>query len=241
MSLDAYSLEEHERLVHAGERYGNYYWNAHKATIMLSNIMVWPVTDCDLFIRFLSQMKKYHTLSMISTVRLHRIQAKMNLRYFVESTVNAAYTLVHTDTKAYFDYKKRQQPKSQKASRQAYKWIEGAYIEHSDALQAIKDTINEHTAHANVMNSQHNFRFVPGERAEIHTSFVDFEEDEWIKVDLWACAQAGLIAIDLLLAVQKKYGGFLPSREVDGLAELIVENGALLSELEATRGIQTKD
>lgn len=74
---------------------------------------------------------------------------------------------------------------------------------------------------------------MPGERARIVTTYFDFEDNRWVRIDLWQCAQAGLLAIDLLLAVQKQYGGFLPSREVDGLAELIANNEALLATLEA--------
>jgi hypothetical protein len=127
MSLAEYSAEEHRMVIDAERRYGNFYVNAYNATILLSNIMMWPVTECDIFIRFLSQLKKYHSLSLISTVRLHRIQAKMNLRYFLESTVNAAYSLVHEDTKIYFNYEGGEQPEAQKASRLAYAWIDGAY------------------------------------------------------------------------------------------------------------------
>jgi hypothetical protein len=56
-----------------------------------------------------------------------------------------------------------------------------------------------------------------------------------VKADLWQCAHAGLIAMDLILAVQKQHGGFLPSRDVDGLAELIVANDALWRELSDAR------
>src|ERR1035437_2421810 len=115
MSLSGYSAQEHERVINAERRYGNFYVNAYNTTLLLSNIMMWPVTDCEIFIRFLSQLKKYHSLSLISTVRLHRIQAKMDLRYFLESTVNAAYALVHQDTKIYFDYEGGKQPEAQKA------------------------------------------------------------------------------------------------------------------------------
>lgn len=104
MSIDVFSATEHQMVVDAEHRYGDFYVNAHDASIMLSNVMMWPITDCDIFIRFLSQMTKYHTLSMISTVRLHRIQAKMDLRYFLESTVNAAFALTHNDSKIYFDF-----------------------------------------------------------------------------------------------------------------------------------------
>jgi len=114
-------------------------------------------------------------------------------------------------------------------------WIESAYNNHSQAIRRIKNQINEQTAHANIFNSQHNFLYVPGKSAEIHTSYFDFEDDEWVKVDIWRCANAGLIAIDLLLAVQKQSGGFLPSSHADGLADLITDNDTLFQELNADR------
>ena len=213
--------------------YGDYFRHARATTLLLSNIMMWPIIDCDLFIRFLSQMKKSHTLSLFATVRLHRVQAKMDLRYFLESTVHAAYSLVHTDTDIYFDYNSMTQPDAKKASAKAYRWIEGAFPEHSKIISDIKAAINEQAAHANVMNSQHNFRYVPGPEAEIHTSFFDFEDEKWVKVDLWQCAQSGLIGIDLLLEIQKEFGGFLPSRDCDALPGLIQENAVLLKQLTA--------
>ena len=233
MSLTPFFEEEFQRVIDAENRYGNFYVNAYNATIMLSNIMMWPVIDCDIFIRFLSQMKKYHTLSMISTVRLHRIQAKLDLRYFLESTANAAFALAHVDTKNYFNFAASKQPDAQKATAQAYKWIDATYSNHSKFIKQTRDQINEQTAHANVFNSQHNFKFVPGERSEIHTSFFDFEDDRMITADLWQCAHAGLMAVDLILAVQKQYGGFLPSVDVDDLGQLIADNNALWIELDA--------
>jgi hypothetical protein len=240
MNVDSYSAAEHQMVIDAEGRYGGYYVNAYNTTILLSNILMWPVTDCDVFIRFLSQMKKYHTLSMLSTVRLHRIQAKMDLRYFLESTVNAAYSLTHDDTKIYFDPSKKEQPNPKKASQRAYKWIEAAYGQHSKRIKEIKDAINDQTAHANIFSSQHNFLYVPGERAEIHTSYFDFDDEEWVRVDLWLCAEAGLIAIDLILAVQRQHGGFLPSSDVKGVGKLIAENEALLREIEARREASTE-
>jgi hypothetical protein len=234
MSLDLFSAQEHQMVMEAADKYGAFYVNAYNTTILLSNMVMWPVVDCDLFLRFLSQMKKHHSLSLLSTVRLHQIQAKLTLRYFLESTVHAAFSVVHLDTKNYLDLDNQKVGDPQRASRQAYKWIEGAFSSHSEAIQRIKDQINAHTAHSHVLNSQHNFALVPGERPEIVTSFFDFEDDEWVKVDLWQCAQAGLIAIDLLLAVQKQHGVFLPSRETEGLGPLIADHEALLSELGST-------
>jgi hypothetical protein len=232
VSLHLYSAEEHQKLIDAERQYGNSFVNAYNTTIVLSNIMMWPIIDCDLFIRFYSQMKKYHTLSLISSVRLHRVQAKMDLRYFLESTVNAAFTLAHTDTRNYFDYVENKINNAQKATSQAYKWIENAYPGHSKFIKDVKDEINGQTAHAHVVNSQHNFDFVPGQRAEIVTSYFDFEDDNLVKMDLWLCAKTGLYAIDLILAVQKDFGGFLPSSDVDGLGQLMADNAAVQHELQ---------
>lgn len=74
-------------------------------------------------------------------------------------------------------------------------------------MKELKTDINEQTAHAHVINSQHNFDFVRGERAEIITSYFDFEDEELVKLDLWLGAKAGLHAIDLILCVLKDFGG----------------------------------
>jgi len=236
MSLELFSAEEHQKLVEAERRYGNAFINAYNTTILVSNLMMWPVVDCDLFIRFYSQMKKHHTLSVVSTVRLHRIQAKMDLRYFLESTANAAFSLAHTDTQNYFDLQNNQISDAQRATLKAYKWLENSYPRHSKFIKDLKAEINEQTAHAHVVNSQHNFDFVPGQRAEIVTSYFDFEDDELVKLDLWIGAKAGLHAIDLILTVQKDFGGFLPSHDVGDLPQLMAKNDAVLRELQNERG-----
>ncbi len=46
------------------------------------------------------------------------------------------------------------------------------------------------------------------------------------------CRLTRLIAIDLILVVQKQYGGFLPSSEISGLGKLIADNDMLQHELE---------
>ncbi|MFS8367481.1 hypothetical protein ACJRO0_08310, partial [Acetobacter oryzifermentans] len=97
--------------------------------------------------------------------------------------------------------------------------------------QHLKSMINEQTAHAHVVNSRHNFDFVPGKRAEIITSYFDFEDDEVVKLDLWLAAKAGIHAADLILQVQKDSGGFLPSSDVANLPNLIADNDAVLAEL----------
>ena len=98
-------------------------------------------------------------------------------------------------------------------------------------MKDLKAEINEQTAHAHVVNSQHNFGFVPGKRAEILTSYFDFDDDELVKLDLWVGAKAGLHAIDLVLGVQRDFGGFLQSSDIDDLPQLKADNDAVLREL----------
>lgn len=231
MSIEELSHIEHQLVVNAEERYGDYFTTAQDVTLLLSNIMSWPTKDCDIFLRFLSQMKKSHTLSLMSLVRQHRIQAKMTLRYFLESTVHAAFSLVHVDTTNYFDTADGKKHDPQKASRAANTWVDEHFKTHSDEIKRMKDLINEQTAHANVYNSFHNFDFVGGEDAAIYTSYFDFDDDHWLKVDLWECAQAGLVAADLILAIRKVHGGFFTSREVDKLPQLIEATDRLFVQL----------
>lgn len=70
----------------------------------------------------------------MSLVRQRRFQGKMNLRFFLESTVHAAYSLVHVETTNYFDALDGKKHDPQKASRAASQWIE----EHREIVQGVK-------------------------------------------------------------------------------------------------------
>jgi hypothetical protein len=165
-------------------------------------------------------------------VRLHRVQAKMNLRYFLESTVHAGYALAHPETTVYFDLEKQELGDAKKATGHAHRWILQAFPGPSDFIKGMKEEINRETAHANVINSKHNFSFVSGDHAEIQTSYFDFEDDRQVRVDLWMAAKAGLHAADFILAVQRVGGGFVPKVEAADLQTLMTDNDAVLSELQ---------
>jgi hypothetical protein len=235
MSLAEFSAQEHRMLTEAASRYGSAWANAYDVTMTLSNVVMFPIIPCDLFLRFYSQMKKYHTLSVISTVRLHRIQAKLDLRYFVESTANAAFSLAHPDTKNYFDIEKGELFDAKKASRKAYQWLDAEYPGQSAHLEEVKNHINEQTAHAHVLNTAHNFDIAQDPDTAIITSFFDFEDERELKTDLWLAAKAGIHAIDLLLSVQKKYGVIIPARDTDALPKLMADNDAVLAELQTLK------
>lgn len=67
MSLEDFSAEEHRKLLGAEEKYGAAWVNAYEATLLLSNLVMILVITCDLFFRFFSQVKKYHTLSNVAS------------------------------------------------------------------------------------------------------------------------------------------------------------------------------
>ena len=52
-----------------------------------------------IFIAFLSQVKKHHTLDLFSAVRFHHIQMRMNLRQVLESDAWATYAMTHEEQK----------------------------------------------------------------------------------------------------------------------------------------------
>ena len=213
MNIYDFADEEHRLTHEAEETHGDYFVNAAGATLAFSKLVGIPLTDCETFFRFHAQAKKHHTLSMLSTVRRHRTQAKLNLRYFLESTVHAAYALAHPDTTEYFDIDQLTFVKHDFVTKRANRWLSEKYPSSSAEILRMKNDINSQNAHTNIAASGNIFGYDPDEKA-IVTSFFDFEDNEIIQADLWVCAQAGLVGFDLLLAVRDQFGGFIADRSV---------------------------
>ena len=78
-------VETEKRLVLDAEaRYGNYYLNARECSIFLSrSIASVELSHHETFGRFFSQLKKYHMLALLSTLRLHKVQSMLNLRQVI--------------------------------------------------------------------------------------------------------------------------------------------------------------
>jgi hypothetical protein len=67
-------------LLTAKDRYGDHYVNARSSSVFLSRCIASIPHDRMNFGRFFAILKKHHMLSIISAVRLHKVQAMMNLR-----------------------------------------------------------------------------------------------------------------------------------------------------------------
>lgn len=79
-------MVESERLLvlEAHERYPAFYPHAEEAVHFLSTFVRSIKADRHIFGSFLSHLKKHAMLALFSTVRLHRVQAMMDLRQVLE-------------------------------------------------------------------------------------------------------------------------------------------------------------
>src|SRR6266849_6711492 len=92
-TLEEITESERKMLLTAKDRYGNHYVNARASSIFLSKCVVAINHDRLNFGRFLAIMKKHHMLSIMSVVRLHKVQAMMNLRQVLEAGAAAAFAI----------------------------------------------------------------------------------------------------------------------------------------------------
>ena len=228
---------ETERLLvaNAHERYPIYYPHALEASLFLSNFVKSVDADRSVFAMFLSQVKKHHTLALFSTVRLHQIQARMNLRQVLEAGACAAFAIanpghenfVDTDDQGILD-------PSQKLAKKRYDWLDAHYSAGSDAIKNMKATINESTAHANLVYTHNNFRF--NDRGDsFDAPFFDVEDTHFVKTDLWMIGRVAVILLETFYGVNqsrnviKLVDDFLPQ-----FTQLSRDNEILHGEMTAT-------
>jgi hypothetical protein len=79
-------VESERSMFFDGEaRYGRHFNCAHAATLYLSSCVKSVDDDrSDTFGRLFSLMKKQHTLAFLSALRLHHVQAMLDLRKFLK-------------------------------------------------------------------------------------------------------------------------------------------------------------
>lgn len=189
----------------APERYGAYYDNALACSMFLTHFVKSIDIDRWVFGSFLSQVKKHHTLSLFSTVRLHKVQAMMNLRQALEAGANAAFAIANPDHAHFVDTDDHgilDPAKSLTGKR--YKWLDENYPAGSQAIKALKDQINQVTAHSNLVTTHNNFE-TDSEEAMFSAPFFDIEDKYHVETDLWMIARAAIILLDIFWGVNKNY------------------------------------
>lgn len=198
---------ESERLMvfTAPQRYGAYWTLASNLWVFLSALAKSKsyVVPREIFVRFLSQVEKHHLLAAFSTVRLHHIQAMMNLRQVLEAGVCAAFAIANPDLAHFADFTAEGTLDASKTlANKRYEWLRRHFPEESSYIKAMKDQINNSTAHANIVYTQRNYREADGGE-EFSTPFFDIEDEDFVTLDLLLASRIALKLIDLFYSVNK--------------------------------------
>ncbi len=194
---------EREMFLTASERYGDFFINASEFNILLNEFIKSVDPDRFIFAMFLSQIRKHTTLALFSAVRLHHIQAMMNLRQVLEAGSCAAYAIANIEKSGFADIDENGfLDPSQKLTGKRYKWLEENYPAGSTAIYNMKNSINNSSAHANIVYAHNNFSF-DEKTGKFSTPFFDKEDEFWVKTDLWQIGNIIMGLTDLFFGVNK--------------------------------------
>jgi hypothetical protein len=146
---------EREMVLTAPQKYGKYYDLAFKCSVLMTQFLESIDPDRWVFSSFLSLAKKHHILALFSAVRLHRVQALMNLRQTLEAGACAAFAIANPDHAHFVDTDEYGiLDPTKKLTGKRYHWLDENYPAGSAAIREIKDQINNWTAHANLISAQ---------------------------------------------------------------------------------------
>lgn len=234
-TLSAILDSEREMVLTAADRYGPFFINANEFNNILGNGMIKSISaDRFVFAIFISQIRKHLTLALFSAVRLHKVQAMMNLRQVLEAGATAAYALANTDFGDFADTRDDGTlDPSQKLAKKRYEWLEKNFPAGSTGIKVMKDGINEVGTHANIVSAQQTFK-IDSDAGVFNTPFFDYEDDIFVKTDLWQVANVALGIMDLFYGVNLKYGGIeLQESWPDKFKLLADENIRLKTQMQA--------
>lgn len=228
---------ESERLmlVAARERYGNYYTHARGVSVFLSLCVSAVDPDRMMFGRFHAQMKKHHILALFSTLRLHKVQAMMNLRQVLESGASAAFAIANPEQHHFVDADQSGiLDPSQDLTKKRYAWLHKNYEKSSQWIKDTKNRINSSAAHANIISADSVFR-IADSGDQISAPFFDIEDEYFVTTDLWLLASVAITLMDLLYGVNQSRNviEFRPDFP-DVIGRMAYDSNSLLAEMKAT-------
>jgi hypothetical protein len=227
-TIDDLIESEHLMLSTAPQRYGAYYTIALDVSVFLSSAVKSVDRDHATFVRFLSQVKKHHLLAVFSTVRLHQIQAMMNLRQVLENGACAAFAVANPEP-AHFASTTPEGTldASKKLTVKRYEWLDKQFPQGSSYIKAMKEKINNSTAHANIAYTQKTFRLADGGN-EFSTPFFDIEDEYFVTGDLLMASGIAISLIDLFYGVNKDVNAIVWRDDFDSRFASIFERETAL-------------
>lgn len=226
---------ETSMVLRAPERYPRFYPHAEEAVVFFSNFLRSIDRDRFAFAMFLSLAKKHLMLALLSTVRLHRVQATMDLRQVLEAGASAAFAIANPEQQHFVETDDLGiLHASRKLTDKRHKWLEKHFPVGSDAIKGMKATLNEAMGHANLLSAWNNFRFNDSD-GSFDAPFFDIEDEYFVKADLWMVGNIAVGLMDLFYGVNKRRDVI---KFVDDFAarlgKLRNDNAALHAEMTAT-------
>jgi hypothetical protein len=189
-------------------RYGRWCTHARDAAAGLSLCVVSVELDrSDTFGRMFSLTKKHHILAFLSSLRLHKVQAMLNLRHALEAGAAAAYAIANPRVHDFvgIDPLGMMEPTKALTGRR-YRWLEKSYPEPSKWIKEVRDQINAQTAQATIVSGD-NTRRVEESSEAASAPFFDIEDEHLVKADLWLIGRAAIRLMDLLHHVAQDAAG----------------------------------
>lgn len=226
ITLNEIIEEEHEKLLAAKSKYGEVFIHTIAVYSLIDKFFNGYHGNGDIFLRFYTTNKNFYLLTLFSLVRLHHVQASLDLRQFIESGFNAAYAIAYNDVKhfAVVDEFGLLDP-TDTLKKKRYKWFEENYTKISSDLYKIKEPV-QFSTHSNVVDTERNINYdFRSTESTISTLFFDKDDDYHIKTGLWQLANTGLGILGLIYEVNRDYNALvLLDNFVEIHAELMKKN-----------------
>jgi hypothetical protein len=222
----------------ARQRYGKHYDNAQAISVYLTSFLESFDQSRWVFGSFIGEVKKHQVLSLLSAVRLHKVQAMMNLRQVVEAGACAAYAIANPDHNDFVDTDEHGiLDPSQRLARKRYKWLDENYPDGSKAIKDIKEELNKTTSHANLINAYSSGAWTAEDW--FSSPFFDVDDPYHVQTDLWRIGNAGLVLmlffheINSTRNVLKFTANFVPV-----IQQLRIENESIRADMMASPRFQ---
>ena len=135
---------ERDMVMRAPETYGSYFTHALETSAFLTKFIKSIDPGYDLSSRFLLWRKNTICSRFCRTVRLHKIQAMMNLRQVLEAGASAAFATHNPDPSNFVDSDAvGLLSASQSLTKKRYQWLDKELPDGSRSIKKMKDQIDQ--------------------------------------------------------------------------------------------------
>ncbi len=227
-------LDSERAMVALGaKRYGEYFDNASEFNNLLNNfIKSVDQPDRFIFMLFYSQVKKHHTLALFSTLRLHHIQAGMDLRQTIEASQWGTYAMNNIEKEKFVEEEDGILVTKDKHEKAMYLWLDQNFLVKANEFKKLKSLISGSVGHSNIAYAFQNFEMGSADDPGFSIPFFDIEDDFHVKSDLWFVANVALGILDLFYGANQKYKVFqLADDFMPRFQALVKKNNELKTEM----------